>query len=57
MNAALKIKIAEMQKELVMREALALRIVGAIPRQQNATAISYLYDALCDANIQLFESV
>jgi len=57
MTTTLKTQIAEMQKELVMREAAALRIVGAIPRQQNATAINRLYDALCNANIQLFEAV
>ena len=56
MNTALKTQIAEMQKELAMREAAASRIVGAIPRQQNATAISRLYDALCTANIELFEA-
>ena len=48
-------KIAEMEKELVMRQSAAARLTG-IPKQQNANAIERLYDALANAHIELFEA-
>lgn len=48
-------KIAEMEKELTMRQAAAPNLRG-IPKQQNANAIERLYDALANAHIELFEA-
>ena len=47
--------IAQMEKELTMRQAAAAHL-GGIPKQQNQTAIDRLYDDLCNAHIAKFEA-